>query len=162
MFHSIPKRRELVKEAARLQTASEVKESQQEKQEYQWKNCPLSQQPLKVPIVSDSQGNLYNKDAILEFLLPSEDPAIEAAKPEKARILGDRVKGLRDVVDVKFQVKESEGTWVCPITDRVLGAGVKAVYIVPCGHAFSEVALREVSEKNCLQVCLFSMISWVL
>ena len=161
---SIPKRRELVKEAARLQTASEVKESQQEKQEYHWSTCPLSQQPLKEPIASDSLGSLYNKDAILEYLLPSDDPDVEAGKADKEKILGGRVKGLRDIVEIKFHVGEGDDQqtnkdgdskskrWVCPITNKVLGAGVKSVYIVPCGHAYSDLALKEVSENSCFQV----------
>ena len=42
--------------------------------------------------------------------------------------------------------------WVCPITSKTFGAGVKAVYLVPCGHAFLESAVKEVSGENCLQV----------
>ena len=158
---SIPKRRELVKEAARLQTASEAKESQQENQEHRWKTCILSQQPLKPPIVSDYLGNLYNKDAILEYLLPSEDPTIEAAKADKDKILDGRVTSLRDVAEVKFQEeresKDQAATsrWLCPVSSKVLGPSVKAVYLVPCGHAFSEAAIKEVSSETCLQVQSF-------
>jgi hypothetical protein len=153
---SIPKRRELVKEAARSQTVSQVKESQQEQQEYHWTTCPISHRPLKPPVVSDYGGNLYNKDAILEYLLPSDDPADVALKADKAKILNGRVKSLKDVVEVKFEVEESQDgrktqKWICPITNKALGYGVKAVYIVPCGHTFSEVALREIAETKCLQ-----------
>ena len=158
---SIPKRRELVKEAARLQTASEVKESKQEQQEHRWKTCILSQQPLKPPIVSDWLGNLYNKDAILEFLLPSDDSSVESSKADKEKILESRVKSLKDVVEVKFHQSEENpkedsssaaSTWLCPVSNKALGPSVKAVYLVPCGHAFSETAIREVSSDTCLQV----------
>lgn len=162
--HSIPTRRELVKEAARLLNTTETKELQQEQQEHHWSTCPLSHQPLKPPIVSDSSGKLFNKDAILSFLLPSDDPATAATKSDTEVVLGGRVKGIRDIVEVKFQVEVDTETkkvgrvspkvtkWVCPISNKALGPGVKAVYLVPCGHAFSESAVREVSGDKCLQV----------
>ena len=161
---SIPKRRELVQEAARLPTASEIKETQQEQQEYHWTTCPLSHQPLKPPIVSDSTGMLYNKDAILEFLLPAGDGTPGMSKSDNEEVLDGRVRSLRDVVEVKFQPAEHGGDdvkgragpnapkWVCPITNKALGPGVKAVYLVPCGHAFLEAAVKEVPGENCLQV----------
>jgi hypothetical protein len=40
---------------------------------------------------------------------------------------------------------------ICPITSKELGAHTKAVYIVPCGHAFSEAAIKEVADDTCLQ-----------
>jgi hypothetical protein len=161
---SIPKRRELVQEAARLPTASEIKETQQEQQEYHWSTCPLSHQPLKPPIVSDASGILYNKDAILEFLLPAGDGTPGMSKSDNEEVLDGRVRSLRDVVEVKFQTAEDGGEgakaraspkaakWVCPITNSTLGPGVKAVYLVPCGHAFMEAAVKEVPGKHCLQV----------
>ena len=112
--------------------------------------------------MSDSSGTLYNKDAILEYLLPSDDPAVESLKADQQKIMKDRIKGLKDMVEVKFQVEEpaesgrtgspSAQKWICPITNKTLGPAVKAVYIVPCGHAFAEVALKEVAETKCLQV----------
>jgi hypothetical protein len=41
---------------------------------------------------------------------------------------------------------------VCPITSKQLGPSVKAVYIVPCGHAFSQEAIKEMkSDGKCVQ-----------
>jgi len=140
-----------------------VKETLQEKQEFYWTTCPLSSQPLKPPVVSDSAGYLYNKDSVLEFLLPSDDPNIELAKKDKEAILEGRICGLKDVVEVKFTVEEGsnntqngkesspESRWVCSVTNKALGPGVKSVYIVPCGHTFSETAIKEVSDEHCLQ-----------
>lgn len=34
-----------------------------------WSICSLSGQPLHPPIVADFLGSLYNKEAVLEFLL---------------------------------------------------------------------------------------------
>lgn len=154
-----------MKEAARDRTATELKESQQEQQGYNWTTCPLSHRPLAQPIVSDSLGKLYNKDSVLQFLLPAEDGA---SKADSEEFLGGRIRSLKDVVEVKFEVEKDESTasrngggrrverWVCPVTRKELGPNVKSVYLVPCGHAFSESAIKEVSEENCVQV------SWIL
>lgn len=44
--------------------------------------------------------------------------------------------------------------WVCSVSRKELGPGVKSAYIVPCGHAFSESALKEIgtSQAGCLVV----------
>ena len=154
---SIPSRRELVKEAARNPSATELKESQHSQQEYYWTTDPLSQKPLAAPIVSDCNGKLYNKDSIIEHLLPSED---EVKKVDAEELLQGAVKSLKDVVDVRFTVDpsisgEQNGStkieqWKCPITNERLGVGAKAVYIVPCGHAFSANAVKEVSGELCM------------
>lgn len=75
---------------------------------------------------------------------------------------GARVKGLRDVVEVRFQVEDQIESklsgdpgplkWICPITKKRLGPGVKAIYLVPCGHAFMESVVKEMPGENCLQV----------
>jgi len=151
---SIPKRRELVKEAAKNPTSSQLRETILEKQEFLWTTDPLSNQPLRAPIVSDCNGKLYNKDAILEYLLPSDDPGAPLKKAEAEKLLDGAVKSLKDVVEVKFETDpatKDSGKWVCPITQKVLGSGTKAAYLVPCGHAFSEVALKVVADGKCLQ-----------
>ncbi|KAF2747352.1 DUF602-domain-containing protein [Sporormia fimetaria CBS 119925] len=157
---SIPTRRELVKEAAKALNTTQVKEVQNEQQEYAWSNDPLTRKPLARPVVSDSAGVLYNKDSIIEYLL-----ADEAQKSDADKVLQGRVKSLKDVVEVKFEVDaagqsalvESNGStgrtekWVCPITGKELGPGAKAVYLVPCGHAFAGSVVKEVSGQICLQ-----------
>ena len=132
---SIPTRRELVKEAAKEKTSTEKKQSQHEQQEYRWTTDPISQKPLEQPVVSDCNGKLYNKVAILEYLVEGG-----------AKI--DTVKSQKDVVHVKFEGGDEHNTWKCPITGDRLGPGSKAVYIVPCGHAFSG-AIKELSERTC-------------
>jgi hypothetical protein len=163
---SIPTRRELVKEAAKNPSAAQVKESQHEQQEYQWTTDPISRQPLEPPVVSDSSGKLYNKVTILEYLA-------EGTRSEEAqRETRGAVKSLKDVVEVKFEKLDSDdvsssadskdnkdthvkksskkSSWKCPVTGDRLGPGSKAVYIVPCGHAFSGAAIKEVSGEKCL------------
>ncbi|PGH33927.1 hypothetical protein GX50_03248 [[Emmonsia] crescens] len=151
---SIPRRCELVKSAARNPTAAELKETLREHLEHYWSTCPLSHRELLAPIVSDSAGNLYNKDAILKFLLPADDAEDISSKADCEEILKGRVKGLRDIVEVKFEVDDDgkgEKRRVCPITRKELGPNVKSVYLVPCGHAFSEEAIREMKSDKCLQ-----------
>ena len=151
---SIPKRRELVKEAARQQTTTQLKESQKEQQDHLWKTDPLTNLPLSNPIVSDALGHLFSKDSIIEYLLPSKDGEAASKKKEHDEILKDTVTSLKDVLEVVFEVdSEGSGKWVCPVTNKQLGANVKAVYLVPCGHAFAEVAIKEVPGQKCLQVC---------
>ncbi|KAF1974870.1 DUF602-domain-containing protein [Bimuria novae-zelandiae CBS 107.79] len=152
---SIPKRRELVKEAAKAPTAAQIKEARAESQDHAWNHCALSSKPLAAPVVSDCLGTLYNKDSILEFLLAEEG---SAEKVEGEKVLGGRVKGLKDVVEVKFEVdrEEERGNgrrekWVCPVTRVEMGPGTKAVYVVPCGHAFAGSVVREVQERVCVQ-----------
>ncbi|KFY55146.1 hypothetical protein V496_07095 [Pseudogymnoascus sp. VKM F-4515 (FW-2607)] len=151
---SIPTRRELVKNAARDPNTSEAKATQLESQTHAWTYCPLSQRPLSTPIVSDCAGTLYNKDAIIEHLLPSDDSSPET-KSDHEEVLKGRVKSLRDVVEVKFQTEKDEVAKLerrlCPITSKELGATTKSVYLVPCGHAFAEVATREVAGEACMQ-----------
>lgn len=107
--------------------------------------------------MSDCLGKLYNKDAVLRFLLPAEDGA---SKADGEEVLAGRVRSLRDVVEIKFEEdKEARkgeahagARWICPVTRKQLGPKVKSVYLSPCGHAFSESAIREVAESMCLQV----------
>jgi hypothetical protein len=151
--NSIPTRRELVKNAARNPTTSELKETQKEVLAHRWSTCSVSNLPLRHPVVSDSAGVLYNKDTILQYLLPAEATTID--KDEYAKILQGRVKSLKDVVEVLFETdKEHTGLgerWICPVTSKELGPAVKAVYLVPCGHAFSQEAIKEMKSEQCVQ-----------
>ena len=150
---SIPTRRELVKEAARNPTATDLKEKQREHLAHRWSQCPVSHKALVKPIVSDYSGDLYNKDAILQFLLPTEVSPID--KDEYEKFIQGRVKSLKDVVEVQFEVELDEQTkterWICPITSKELGPSVKAVYLVPCGHAFSQEAITQIQAEQCSQ-----------
>lgn len=164
---SIPKRSELVKEAAKALTSAQIKEAQNEAQEYGWTTDPLTRKKLAAPVVSDAAGVLYNKDSIIEYLLKEDG---DREKEELGKVagvkgtveggfaelgnFGDRVKGLKDVVEVKFEngAGELADKWVCPITGREMGPGAKGVYIVPCGHAFAGTVVKEVAGSVCLQV----------
>ncbi|EXJ90271.1 hypothetical protein A1O1_03370 [Capronia coronata CBS 617.96] len=151
---SIPTRRELVKEAARNPTATELKDKQKEHLAHRWSTCPVSHKPLVKPIVSDYTGELYNKDAIIQFLLPAEASSVD--KDEYEKFIQGRIKSLKDVVEVHFEEEHDENAktskWICPVTSKELGPNVKAVYLVPCGHAFSQEAINAVKgDGKCVQ-----------
>ncbi|KAL8651944.1 MAG: hypothetical protein Q9210_002981 [Variospora velana] len=159
---SIPTRRELVKEAAKDPSCTQVKEVQTEKLEHYWSHCALSQKPLSLPIVSDSTGNLYNKDAVLEHLLSAGKQSQDGTNIAGNDRTAGTIKSLKDVVEVRLDVEEEEDgdnstkpndslRLVCPVSGKRLGPGVKAVYLVPCGHAFAESAVREMPGEQCLQ-----------
>lgn len=96
-----------------------------------------------------------------------------SSKADCEAILCGRVKGLRDVVELKFEVdserraqvtgkNEYREGWICPVTAKQLGPNVKSVYLVPCGHVFSEEAIRQLKGDKCLEVGCFARLSWVL
>ena len=150
-----------MRQAAQQQTASEAKESKQEQLEHRWSTCLISHEPLTAPVVSDYTGFLYNKSAVLEYLLPSDDPDAEQFKADQKKLLEGRITTLRDIVELHFET-DSQGDakdeerrvrskWICPVSNKEFGPAVKASYIVPCGHVFADVALKAVSDTKCPQ-----------
>ncbi|KAF5130323.1 Replication termination factor 2 [Metarhizium brunneum] len=138
---SIPKRRELVKNAARAPTVSELKATALESLTHAWTHCALSGAILEMETaVSDWKGRLFNYEAILSGLMPSDEP-VETTPATFG------IKSLRDVVRLKFS--RTDGKWACPISMKEMGPSTKAVYLVPCGHAFAEVAITEIQESSC-------------
>ncbi|PHH75664.1 hypothetical protein CDD82_4331 [Ophiocordyceps australis] len=138
---SIPKRRELVKNASRPPTVSELKATALESLGHAWTHCGLSGAPLDLEnAVSDWRGRLYNYEAMLEALSSSSETADSSAVS-----LG--ITSLRDVAKLKFS--RSDNQWTCPISMKELGPATKAVYLVPCGHVFAEVAMTETQASAC-------------
>lgn len=105
---------------------------------------------------------------MLQFLLGGDDAEGISSKSDCEEILCGRIKSLRDVVELHFEVdteldehptdhshvsrhQRREG-WICPITAKPLGPNVKSVYLVPCGHVFAEEAIRQLKGDKCLQV----------
>ncbi|KAI1373106.1 DUF602-domain-containing protein [Hypoxylon crocopeplum] len=151
---SIPKRRELVREAARLPNASELKATALESLIHAWTTCPLSDAPLDFSnTVSDWKGRLYNYEAILRCLIPSSSET-DLPETQEAEFARTGIKTLKDVVKLKITTRKDEQGHefpACPVSMKELGAATRAVYVVPCGHVFAEVAMKEISdtEKQC-------------
>ncbi|ODA76988.1 hypothetical protein RJ55_07505 [Drechmeria coniospora] len=138
---SIPKRHELVKNAARAPTVSELKATALESLTHAWTHCFLSGTPLDLAsIVSDWRGRLYNYESVLKGLVPSDEP-VEATPASVG------ITSLRDVVKLTFS--KTGDKWTCPISMKEMGPSTKAVYLVPCGHVFAEVAMTEIQESTC-------------
>ncbi|KAL6898899.1 DUF602 domain-containing protein [Trichoderma evansii] len=138
---SIPKRRELVKNAARAPTISELKATALESLAHAWAHCALSDAPIDLEtVVSDWRGRLYNYEAILQGLMPSDDP-----NEVTPAALG--IRSLRDVAKLKFS--KTGDKWTCPISMKEMGPTTKSVYLVPCGHVFAEVAITEIKAEAC-------------
>lgn len=159
---SIPKRRELVKEAARAPTISELKATALESLSHAWTRDPLSSEPLDMEnTVSDWRGRLYNYESVLKGLMPTEadeggDGEASKANGHDMTFSSTGIKSLRDIVRLRFKRYKPAGSqakeiWACPVSLKELGPATKAVYIVPCGHVFAEVAIREImgQEHNC-------------
>ncbi|CAK7232969.1 Replication termination factor 2 [Sporothrix eucalyptigena] len=167
---SIPTRRELVKNAARLPTVSELKATALEAQTHAWQNDPVSSDPIDLDnAVSDWRGRLYNYETVLQGLMPgaSNGEPHEEKKEKEANdelSLSDTgrdltfadtgIKSIRDIVRLKGKpyksASSSETRWQCPVTFKELGPGSKAVYVVPCGHVFSELAVETIlPDKLC-------------
>ncbi|KAI0164119.1 Rtf2 RING-finger-domain-containing protein [Xylariaceae sp. FL1272] len=143
---SIPKRRELVKEAARLPTSSELKATALESLQHSWSVCPISSTPLDLNnTCSDYRGRLYNYETILRNLMPTDVSPEDEKSIETAEFQRTGIKSLKDVVKVRFNVrKDRKGEVpVCPLSMKELGPATKACYVVPCGHVFAEAGMRE-------------------
>ncbi|KAK1754292.1 Rtf2 RING-finger-domain-containing protein [Echria macrotheca] len=158
---SIPKRRELVKSAARAPTVSELKATALESLSHAWTYDPLTSQRFDMEnVVSDWKGRLYNYESILNGLMPSDDaadtPPLATSNGESPALsfASTGIKSLRDVVKLKFKRYAPPGTkgkeiWACPVTLKELGPSTKAVYLVPCGHVFAEAAIKQIQEEPC-------------
>lgn len=145
---SIPTRRELVREGAREASTTAQKERQTEQQQHFWTTCALSHQDLTEPIVSDGFGKMFNKAAVLDHLLTNLQCTDSLLDQPHSHI-----KSLKDVVEIHFaHSSEDQQRWTCPITNKLLGPGSRAIYLVPCGHVFADSVLKEMNNGNrCLQ-----------
>ncbi len=153
---SIPKRIDLIKKKQK-----QTKPDAAEQRKSLWMLCQLSKEPLKQPIVSDVLGKLYNKDAILEYLLNESNNG-------DADVICQHIKSLKNIVTLKVTpnplVKGASSAllynstqeqlafpFICPVSQKEMNGLVRFCYL-PCGCVFSEQALKQVSCSDCL-VC---------
>lgn len=156
---SIPKRRELAKSVARGPTHSELKATTLESQGHAWTHDPLTSAPLDLDaVVSDWQGRLYNYESILQNLMPSDAEAdARPEPPADSQVLtfaSTGIKSLRDIVKLKLaksgeKRKDKQDVRVCPVSMKELGPGTRTVYLVPCGHVFAEIAIKQIQDDAC-------------
>ncbi|XP_041638545.1 replication termination factor 2 [Cheilinus undulatus] len=151
---TIPKRHELVKGPKKVEKVDKNAELAA-----RWKYCALSQEKLKRPIVSCELGRLYNKDAIIEYLLDktAERPNAEAVT---------HIRGIKDVKELNLTDNpewEGErrnakgdryedihcGMFICPVVGLEMNGKHRFCYLQTCGCVFSDRAMKEVKTEIC-------------
>lgn len=129
-------------------------------------NCLHSQRPLTVPVVADPLGKLYNKDAIIEYLLD------RSTYGDGDQICG-YVKGVKDLINLNLTPNPAlsgspphqsttngrkqdsadlptRSPFICPLTMKEPTGALPFGCIKTCGCVFSEGGIRAVvqSETN--------------
>ncbi|KAF7969744.1 hypothetical protein HWV62_26106 [Athelia sp. TMB] len=143
---SIPDRRDLVKTKVKAEQADKANQTRA-----RWFFCALSKQPLREPIVACALGKLYNKDAILEYLID------KSAYGDGEKICS-HIRSLKDLKTLKLtpnsaplsekavEASTSERPqFACPLTMKEMNGVVPFVYLLTCGCVFSQAGLKTVS-----------------
>lgn len=169
---TIPKRDELVRTKQKKEVTDKSTELSAK-----WQFCAISSNRLVEPIVSCELGRLYNKDAVIEYLLD------KTSTPNVSLV--EHIRSLKDVVPLNLTVKtdfsdkkpEIDGQYVdtqdspfiCPVVGiemnglsfvlhlfyinfikfNIILGKYKFCYIRSCGCVLSERALKEVKSDNC-------------
>uniref|UniRef100_A0A1I7UNX8 Replication termination factor 2 n=1 Tax=Caenorhabditis tropicalis TaxID=1561998 RepID=A0A1I7UNX8_9PELO len=150
---TIPKRCELVKKKKKVE-----KLDKHVKNATKWRNCQLTQLPLKKPVIACRFGKLYNKEDVINAIL-SKTIAKSAA--------ASHIKGPKDFIELKLtdnkdykrgdvkgddydDVNQTE--FICPITNVPMNGIQSFLVNWQCGCVYSEKAQQEVKSTNC-HVC---------
>ncbi|KAL0950542.1 hypothetical protein HGRIS_007349 [Hohenbuehelia grisea] len=137
---SIPDRRDLVRNKPKAEQADKANQTRA-----RWFFCALSKRLLQEPIVSCALGKLYNKDALLEYLL-------DKSAYGDGDIICGHIRSLKDVKTVKLTPNSAPSSakvdaterpqFVCPLTLREMNGVQPFVYISSCGCVFSQAGLK--------------------
>ncbi|XP_026104033.1 protein RTF2 homolog isoform X2 [Carassius auratus] len=151
---TIPKRHELVKGPKKVEKVDKTAELAAK-----WRYCALSQEKLKRPIVACELGRLYNKDAIIEYLLdksaerPNSEVVahIRSIKDVKELNLTDNPAWKGERRNIKGDCYEDMhcSMFICPVVGLEMNGKHKFLYLQTCGCVFSERALKEVKTEIC-------------
>ncbi|KAM6164245.1 replication termination factor 2 [Rhynchocyon petersi] len=151
---TIPKRHELVKGPKKVEKVDKDAELVA-----LWNYCTLSQESLRRPIVACELGRLYNKDAVIEFLLDkSSDKALGKA--------ASHIKSIKNVTELKLSDNPAwEGDkgntkgdkhddlqrarFICPVVGLEMNGRHRFCFLRGCGCVFSERALKEIKADVC-------------
>jgi hypothetical protein len=128
--------------------------------------CALTKAPLfptnksSGPIVACSFGRLYQKEAAVQALLMKRQAIVETKKntSSSSSVLGDHVRKLSDLSDVRFHQDESTSkkrgavTITCPITGKTLQGIIPAILLVPgkpdTPNVLSASALQQLAKQE--------------
>ncbi|KLO17577.1 DUF602-domain-containing protein [Schizopora paradoxa] len=144
---SIPDRRDLVRTKPKAEQADKANQTRA-----RWFFCALSKRRLEEPVVSCALGKLYNKDALLEYLLD------KSAYGDGEEICG-HIKSLKDVKTLKLSPNPapslpSEGStnasaeraqFICPLNLKEMNGAQPFIYIATCGCVLSQAGLKAVA-----------------
>ncbi|KAI9453658.1 Rtf2 RING-finger-domain-containing protein [Lactarius psammicola] len=131
--HSIPDRRDLVRNKPKAEQADKANQTRA-----RWFFCALSKRPLQEPVVSCELGKLYNKDAVIEFLLD------RSAFGDGEDICG-HIRSLKVCNTSLSDSGVDRGLFVCPLNLKEMTGVVPFVYLSTCGCVFSQAGLKAVS-----------------
>uniref|UniRef100_A0A671G946 Replication termination factor 2 n=1 Tax=Rhinolophus ferrumequinum TaxID=59479 RepID=A0A671G946_RHIFE len=166
---TIPKRHELVKGPKKVEKVWYFRRGKEWDVEYhvdkdaelvaQWNYCALSQEILRRPIVACELGRLYNKDAVIEFLLDkSSGKALGKA--------ASHIKSIKNVTELRLSDNPAwEGDkgntkgdkhddlqrarFICPVVGLEMNGRHRFCFLRCCGCVFSERALKEIKAEVC-------------
>ncbi|XP_062361259.1 replication termination factor 2 isoform X2 [Cinclus cinclus] len=151
---TIPKRHELVKGPRKVEKVDKVAELVA-----RWFYCALSQEKLRRPIVACELGRLYNKDAIIEYLL---DKSPDKTPMESA----SHIKSIKNVTELQLVDNPAWGgdkesikgdkyddlqcaRFICPVVGLEMNGRHRFCFLRNCGCVFSERALKEIKAEVC-------------
>lgn len=119
-----------------------------------WECCKISSMPLRLPIVSDYLGNLYNKESVLEWLLckDKQDQYDSNLRNEIKHIkkIHDIIE-LTNLVEVKDNDKSNRSVKIkCKYGDDIFGEKVKTllVYSTKCGDVVPKESIQLFSDNS--------------
>ncbi|KAF7322721.1 Rtf2 domain-containing protein [Mycena chlorophos] len=137
---SFAKRTELVKVKKKPEAVDKANQTRA-----RWAFCALSKRRLEEPIVACALGKLYNKVALIEFLLNRD------AYGDGEKICG-HIRSLKDVktltltansAPVPADTDPTEHTqFMCPLTQKEMNGLTPFVYLRTCGCVFAAAGLN--------------------
>ena len=125
-------------------------------------SCALSQEPLRAPVVMCAMGQLFNKDALIEYMLAKhkyphfshitqlKDVAnvtlqwTEATAAPASSSSSESKDNNASSISASDPSSEQRALYCCPITALPSNGTNKFVAMQPCGCVISERALRQV------------------
>lgn len=157
---SIPRRNEMVKEKQKTKDNKEDLNNQLIALYY---FCALSKRPLQEPVVGDGLGRLFNREAILEYLLDKKNAFGDGP------IICNNINSIKDVKALNVKPNPSytrsekpddlnnqhhrPAPFICPITSREMNGHHPFEFIWGCGCVYSVKARKELPNQSTCLVC---------
>jgi len=147
---TIPKRDELVR--------TKKKPEQKDKssvQLYRWRNCQLTQESLRPPIVACGMGLLYNKESVLQHLVnktqfPEASAHIRSLKDIKALNLTENPEYDGKAQSVGGYIDDKCSPYKCPLVGIEMNDRSKFCFLWKCGCVISERGLKLIVDNKCV------------